>query len=94
MKLDLNELMSITQQLIDAFSANNGRVIDIDKDYYWSIDVAALYNPYEEPRDLSLGQLSEDWNSLKSAVSSQTIIPYDLNRLGIILKALSDCNPI
>ncbi len=50
-------------------------------DYYWDIDTNEIYNPYKDPKDFSLGQLSDDWKTLLDSSASDSLIPYDLERV-------------
>lgn len=94
MEIDIKELAQITQQLLAEFTKANGDVLPLEKDCYWEMSSNEIYNPYQEPKELTLGQLSEDWEGLKRAVASNSIISYDLQRLGNILKALNSEYPV
>jgi hypothetical protein len=47
--------------------------IDLPGDFYCDVPAEALYDPYSEPRQLNLGQLSEDWEKLLSLVSGERL---------------------
>ena len=94
MKIDLNELLKATKALINTIGNKNGNEIEVGADYYWSIAPDEIYNVYEKPKQLTLGQLSEDWETLQLSVRSNNLTPYDLQRISAILKAISIQYPI
>ena len=54
--------------------------MEVDQDYYWFIPEDSLYNPYETPKDLTLGQLWEEWKGLREVLTEER----DMNFLDII----------
>ena len=68
---------------------SKGNEVEIVNDYYWDIATEELYSAYQEPKNISLGQLSDDKNELDRLIKSDNGIAYDLKRLSEILKALS-----
>ena len=62
--------------------------IDLPGDFYWDVPAEALYDPYSEPRQLDLGQLSEDWEKLLSLANGESPpVGYALVWLASILRA-------
>lgn len=94
MEVNLKELEQILHLLLLDFQRRNGNEMELKNDYYWDIDSRELYNPYEEPKNISLGQLTDDWETLKNSVKSHNLIPYDIKRVSNILKALSIEKPV
>ena len=94
MKININELQQCLSQLLSNLKESKGENIELSKDFYWDISSDELYNPYEQPKELSLGQLSDDWQEIKRLVdnNSSNSIPYDLIRISNILRALSNEN--
>jgi hypothetical protein len=88
---DLLQVMNILQNAVKRFdSINLG-----DKDYYWDLFEEELYNPYQKPTELSLGQLSFDWeNLLRLKRKDETPVSNDLKLLGAILRATEDSHTI
>jgi len=68
---------------------SKGSEIEISNDYYWDISQDELYSPYEEPKNITLGQLSDDLEEVQRLAKSDDAIMYDLKRLSNILKVLS-----
>jgi hypothetical protein len=79
--------------LLTKLKERKGVKVELENDYYWSIDSKELYNPTEEPKDLTLGQISFDWDRLENA-KPDDLIPYDFERVSNILKALANEHPI
>ena len=94
MKINIDEVHKITSLLLTKLKESNGNEVEIKNDYYWDISGDELYNPYEEPKDITLGQLSDDLGEIQRLIESDDAIMYDLNRLGNILKILSFEYPI
>ena len=94
MKISINEIEKIALLLLSKLRESKGNEIELKNDYYWDIPEDELYNPYEEPKDITLGQLSHDVEELIRLVQSDDAIAYDLNRLASIFKALYIENPI
>ncbi|RZA02508.1 MAG: hypothetical protein EOP47_06655 [Sphingobacteriaceae bacterium] len=91
--INIDELQKHILLLLNKLKERKGANIELENDYYWDIDSKELYNPSEEPKDLSLGQLSFDWEQIAKA-KSEDLIPYDLERVSNILKALGVEYPI
>ena len=95
MKVNLDEISKLVMILISNLKESKGTEIEINNDYYWDISSDQLYNPYDNPTNMSLGQLSDDLNEISRLFKSkEEAIPYDLKRIAEILKTLSIENPI
>lgn len=94
MKVNIDEIQKITSLLLSKLKESKGNEIEINNDYYWDISSDELYNPYEEPKNITLGQLSDDMKEIQRLVISDEAIMYDLKRIATIFKALSIENPI
>lgn len=94
MKIKIDEILEIVTLLLLKLKNEKGNEIELDSDFYWDISSDKLYNPYNEPNDLSLGQLSDDLAELyRLSKSRDKAIAYDLKRIAEILKVLSIENP-
>jgi hypothetical protein len=89
MKISIDEIQKITLLLLSKLKESKGNEIEINSDFYWDIDDNELYNPYEEPKDITLGQLSDDLEEIQRLINSDDAFAYDLRRLSNILKVLS-----
>lgn len=93
MKISVDEIQKIILHLLSRLKESRGDEIEVTNDYYWDISDEELYNPYEEPKNTTLGQLSDDIEEIQRLVNSDDAIVYDLKRISSILRALSTENP-
>jgi len=89
MKVNIDQLTEVTQLLLSRLRERAGNDIELSNDYYWDISSEQLYNPYAEPKDLTLGQLSFDIEKVQN-LDPEHIISYDLKVVSEIFKALSN----
>jgi len=87
MKINKKKLLSIINILCKEVNENFDEDILIDnEDYYWMVKLDDKYNPLVDPKELSLGQVSDDWEDLLRLLESDEIpVSYDLFRLAEIL---------
>ncbi|MFK0007726.1 hypothetical protein ACIQTZ_11790 [Paenarthrobacter sp. NPDC090520] len=84
-----------TQELRDVFDVlmrhveeRHGSTIEMDADYFWSIPPDAIYDVYEQPSELTIGQLTESLDNIRSVTADpEHAISYALVWLGDILRA-------
>lgn len=89
MKINVDKIQKITLLLLSRLKESRGNEIEVTNDYYWDISDEELYNPYEEPKNITLGQLSDDIEEIQRLSNSDDAIMYDLKRLAVIFKAIS-----
>ena len=89
MKICIDEIQKVTSLLLSRLKERRGNIIEITNDYYWDISDEELYIPYEEPKNITLGQLSDDIEEIQRLINSDDAIMYDLRRLSVIFKAIS-----
>ena len=95
MKVQISEIENIISLLLNKLKESKGNEIELGNDFYWDIASSELYNPYIEPKEISLGQLSDDLSEiLRLKNQSDDAIPYDLKRVACIVKALSIENEV
>lgn len=95
MKVNLDEIQKITFLLLSKLREQKGNEVKLENDFYWDISSDELYKPYDNPKTISLGQLSDDLIEIdRLSKSKDKAIPYDLKRISEILKALSIENPV
>lgn len=91
--LDIKRLIHVLSEELNKL--NDADVIEFEDDPYWNILDKDLYDPYEEPKDLTMGSLTEDWLFLQKVLNKEReMIDYDLYKLGSILKFLGKKNII
>lgn len=89
MPVKIDEIEKIVLLLLSKLRESKGNEIELNSDYYWNIKIDEIYNPYAEPKQLTMGQLSEDLEQLCRLEIIDNAVPYDLKRVASILLALS-----
>ncbi|MCS4303383.1 hypothetical protein [Chryseobacterium sp. BIGb0232] len=85
--LDIRKLINILSDKLEKL--DDKEVVKLEDDLYWNILDEELYNPYDEPAQLTMGSLTEDWEFLQNVLNREReIIDYDLYKLASILKFL------
>lgn len=86
-KTEIKELMGIF--LSELEKLNDSTSFAFDNDLYWNITDEELYNPYEDPKELTMGSLIEDWEFLQKVLDGKReIIDYDLYKIASLLRFL------
>jgi hypothetical protein len=86
LKIRLAELRRATDILFDYLEATGHQEVEISEDYYWVLPKESLYDPYKEPTNFMMGQLSHDVERLQELVSGASPpIAYGLVWLGAVL---------
>ena len=90
MKIQKKEVLDVLTLLSKKVNENFGDEIFLStQDYYWQIGLDDMYDVEQEPKELMIGQISDDWSELKRLlVNADDAISYDLVRLGELLKLL------
>jgi len=90
MKIKIKELEEVIHNLFAELHDLNVEEIEIEKeDFYWSIPKKDLYNPYIQPNNLTLGQLSDDIEHIhKIATQQLPIVNYDFIKLSSIFQLI------
>jgi hypothetical protein len=91
MQLSLVELRTICEKLFLHLEQQQLRVVELPVDYYWNIPKEQIYNPYQEPGKLDLGQLSDDWDELRKVLEENgQPLAYDFVGLAAVLRAIGE----
>ena len=86
--ISLDELALLTSKILNALKEEGYSHVAIDADYYWIIEQKELYDPYKEPAELTLGQLTWDLEALRKIANGENeVIPQHLVWLGELLKS-------
>jgi hypothetical protein len=65
-RIPVERLRQACELLLDHLAQNENGVVELERDYFWSIDDDTLYNVYVEPEALAVGQVSESWAHLEA----------------------------
>ena len=91
MKIRCVDLRRIAEVLLGHLEEVGQDEFEIDKDFYWEVPSSNRYDQYDEPVDLTAGQLSDDWSELEGILSgAKEPIGYGLVWLASILRVLGE----
>jgi hypothetical protein len=91
MKIDISTLEQASQAIFQYLKDQKVESIEVNEDFYWNISKEERYNPYADPKDLDLGQLSDDWAEVaKIASGDNEPVGYALVWLSSIYKILGE----
>ena len=91
MQIELDEIRKAVLILINHVELKHGPTVDVDKDYYWHVQSAELYDPYSKPTDLTIGQISENATEIRQIISGERApLSYGLVWIAAILRAVGD----
>jgi hypothetical protein len=71
MRVSTTDLRAATALILDHLEGAGFSEIEIEDDYYWDIAADERYGKYETPKNLVLGQLTDDWNAISLILSRQ-----------------------
>jgi hypothetical protein len=95
MKVSVNELRKVTERLYSHIEESLGDEIEVPDLFYWSIPVEGRRDQYEEPKEFTMGQTSDDLEELKRIGSGQREpIGLGLVWLGSVLRELGEDHPV
>jgi len=90
-EMNSNDLLKILDKILEYQKEIGNEEFKIEQDFYWHIRDKEKYNPYEKPTDMTLGQLTMDWDNLKEILEEKHEgIGYSLVWLGNILIAIGE----
>lgn len=79
MQIDIKTLEKATLDIFNHLRDLEITSFELENDYYWHIVSEERYNPYDKPKDFTLGQLSDDWDEIeKIATGKQEPIGFAL----------------
>ncbi len=91
MQVSTSDLRTLTEQLISHLEKKGYHSIEVSSDYYWNIAQETRYDPYQEPLEFDLGQLTDDWAELqKILLGDSPTIGYALVWLSSILRYIGE----
>jgi hypothetical protein len=91
MEIDIEKLRSITNLIFDHIIEDvKIKQIELRKDYYWDIDTEQLYNMKNDPTELGVGQLYDDWEFLTKIENRDEAVAYMLTHLAPLLRYIGE----
>lgn len=88
MELDIDLLEKIVMDIFAKIKKQG--VTSLDADYYWDVPGKDIYNTYDEPEKLDIGQLSEDYELLCTAYKGGYLVQHNFRKVASLLRYLSE----
>ena len=90
LEVHLSEIEKAIARLLEALREQHGEVVELPSaDYYWAVAPEELYDPYQPPSRLTLGQLSDDLEEMgRIAEGHAPPVSADFAKLSAILAAI------
>lgn len=91
MEIKLSELRQLCEKLFTHIEEIGFEKIELSSDYYWEIPEEGRYDSFTEPKEFTMGQLSDDWNELQKILRGEhEPLGYALVWYSAILKAIGE----
>lgn len=91
MQIDLAELKQIIDRLFNhIMETREVKSFAFEKEYYWNIPSRDVYE-FEEPKELDIGNLSDDWEFLSKLLRPENQpVAYQFTQLAPLLRYLGE----
>lgn len=89
MKVELDFLEKVVASIFREMKMRGIDGVQLDADFYWNVPSESIYDPYNEPGQLDIGQLEEDYETLRFAHKTDALIGYNLKNISPIMRYLS-----
>lgn len=95
MKISMKELRTLTERLYDHLESSGSPDIEIPDVFYWSIPREGRRDQYDEPKEFTMGQTSEDLAQLRR-IASGDAEPMGLGLvwLASVLREVGEDHPL
>ena len=89
LQVPVDELRKVLDLLLRHVSDQAGSPLEVSHDYFWSVPPGELNNVYEQPSELTVGQVSESWANLVGMLEDDSkIVGYGLVWLSDVLRTI------
>ena len=90
-RIKLEDLIKVTNLLMDDLKKRGHSQIDLKEAYYWDIEKEERYNLQEDPTNLTVGDLVHDWERMEQIIDDpEMIVSAALVWLGSIYRAIGE----
>ncbi|MFI5831456.1 hypothetical protein ACIA6C_30095 [Streptomyces sp. NPDC051578] len=69
LRIPLDQLRTAFELALQHIEASAGSAVALEHDYFWSIPGDELYDVPNEPKTITIGQLSESWQHLEDLLA-------------------------
>lgn len=93
MQVDLSLLEKAVSTIFSEMKRRGIDSVPLDADFYWNVPSESIYDPYNEPNQLDVGQLEDDYETLRLAQETDKLMGYNLKNVSAIIRYLSEKYP-
>ncbi|MGJ3353240.1 hypothetical protein [Providencia sp. Je.9.19] len=90
MKIELSLLEEAVVTIFKEMKEQGVDDIDLDSDFYWNVPSEFIYDVYNEPPRLDIGQLEDDYETLCKAKEKELLVKYNLKNISTIFRYLAE----
>lgn len=94
MKIKLNLLEEAVITIFNEMKEQGIDNIDLDSEFYWNVPSESIYDVYNEPTQLDIGQLEDDYAILYEATKKALLVRHNLKNIADILRYLAEKHSI
>ncbi|MFI5828702.1 hypothetical protein ACIA6C_15880 [Streptomyces sp. NPDC051578] len=89
LRIPLDQLRTAFELALQHIEASAGSAVALEHDYFWSVPGDELYNVPNEPKSITIGQLSESWQHLEDLLADPNrAVGHHLVWLADVLRAI------
>ncbi|MGW1072283.1 hypothetical protein [Streptomyces sp. NPDC002537] len=89
LRIPLDQLRHAFDTALRHVETSAGHTVELGEEYFWSVPGDELYDVLNEPKTLTIGQLSESWQHLEDLLAHQDgALGYHLVWLADIIRAI------
>jgi hypothetical protein len=89
LQIPLDQLRHAFDAAIRHIEVTAGHTVTLKEDYFWSVPGDELYDVLNEPRTITIGQLSESWQHIEDLLAHQDqALGYHLVWLADVIRAI------
>ncbi|MCV6638321.1 hypothetical protein [Candidatus Albibeggiatoa sp. nov. NOAA] len=71
MLVDIDTLEKASAEIFKYLREVEVEAVEFEDDYYWHIVEGQRYDPFQKPDDMTMGQLSFDWDDIKKIANKE-----------------------
>ncbi|MCX5232919.1 hypothetical protein [Streptomyces sp. NBC_00233] len=89
LRIPLDQLRIAFELALQHIEASVGSAVTLEQDYFWSVPGDELYDVPNEPKAITIGQLSESWQHLEDLLAyPNRAVGHHLVWLADVLRAI------
>ncbi|MET8331424.1 hypothetical protein [Streptomyces sp. NPDC005181] len=89
LQIPLDQLRHAFELVLRHVEASAGSTVTLEHDYFWSVPGDELYEVHNEPRAITIGQLSESWQHLEGLLADEDrVVSHHLVWLADVIRAI------